>query len=113
MSDEKTKLKAFTTNEVEAPRPEVRSRRLPALTSNKVEAKLPSYPEPKDRKSAKGPIITTGNIEEIRARNAAAPKYKVVITEPKPGEPSPADWIDKQFKSDAESAQKKGRGRKS
>ena len=65
MSDEKQKPKAITTHEVEAPRPAVREH-APALTSNKIEPLLPTRPSDKDRKPAKGPIITTGNIEEIR-----------------------------------------------
>ena len=65
MSDEKQTPKAITTNTVEAPRPVVRERK-PALTSNKIEPLLPTRPSDKDRKPAKGPMITTGNIEEIR-----------------------------------------------
>ena len=65
MTDEKQKPKAITTNEVEAPRPEVRERK-PALTTNTIQPQLPTRPEEGKRRPAKGPMITTGNIEEIR-----------------------------------------------
>lgn len=59
------KPKAITTSNVEAPRPAVREH-APALTTNKIQPQLPTRPEEGKRRPAKGPMITTGNIEEIR-----------------------------------------------
>ncbi|MCK9519433.1 MAG: hypothetical protein M0R06_13665 [Sphaerochaeta sp.] len=94
MTDEKQKPKAITTNEVEAPRPEVRERK-PALTTNTIQPQLPTRPEEGKRRPAKGPMITTGNIEEIRKQ--------YVGTETKT-EPAPM--------TEAEPEKKKGRAKK-
>ncbi len=45
-------------------------------TTNTVEPQRPTYPEPKDRKHAKGPLISTSNIDEIRKANAKDKKGK-------------------------------------
>lgn len=63
------KPKAITTSNVEAPRPAVREH-APALTTNTIQPPLPTRPSDKDRKPAKGPMITTGNIEEIKRQYA-------------------------------------------
>ena len=73
MSEEKPK--AITTHEVDAPRPAVREH-APALTTNTIQPQLPTRPSDKDRKPAKGPMITTGNIEEILAKAAAEAAQK-------------------------------------
>ena len=39
-------------------------------TTNNVEPQRPAYPA--ERKPAKGPLITTGNIEQIQKENAKA-----------------------------------------
>jgi hypothetical protein len=81
MSEEKPK--AITTHEVDAPRPVVRERK-PALTSNKIEPLLPTRPSDKDRKPAKGPMITTGNIEEIRRQYVETETNTAPVTEAEP-----------------------------
>ena len=84
MSDEKQKPKAITTHEVEAPRPEVREHPA-ALTTNTVQPPLPTRPADKDRKPAKGPMITTGNIEEIKRQYAETETKTAPVTEDEPG----------------------------
>jgi hypothetical protein len=67
--------KAITTGNTEAKKPEVREHP-PALTTNKIEPKPLHYPAEGKRRLAKGPLITTGNVEEIQAKNKAAVKSK-------------------------------------
>jgi len=43
-------------------------------TTNNTEPKRPAYPE--KRRPAKGPLITTSNIDRIRRENAEAAKDK-------------------------------------
>lgn len=91
MSDEKQKPKAITTNTAEAPRPAVREH-APALTTNTIQPPLPTRPSDKDRKPAKGPMITTGNIEEIKRQYAETETNTVPapLTEEEPGSESKA-----------------------
>ena len=70
MSEEKQKPKAITTHDVEAPRPVERERK-PALTTNTIKPQLPTRPSDQDRKPAKGPMITTGNIEQFQVERPA------------------------------------------
>lgn len=102
MTDEKQKPKAITTNEVEAPRPEVRERK-PALTTNTIQPQLPTRPEEGKRRPAKGPMITTGNIEEIRR------KYAETETKTAPVE---VHMTIEEGRLPGEPVQKKGRAKK-
>lgn len=91
MSDEKQKPKAITTSDVEARKPVVREH-APALTTNTIQPQQPTRPADKDRRPAKGPIIITGNIEEIK-RQYAETETKTEpapLTEEEPGSESKA-----------------------
>lgn len=85
------KPKAITTSNVEAPRPAVREH-APALTTNTIQPQLPTRPADNDRKPAKGPMITTGNIEEIKRQYAEAETKTepAPLTEEEPGSESKA-----------------------
>jgi hypothetical protein len=68
------KLKAITTASVKPPEPRKRSG-LKALTTDKIAPKAIPGVDPAKRRPAGGKIITTGNIEAVRAA-AKKPKPK-------------------------------------
>jgi len=77
------KPKAITMSEVEAPMPEKREHP-PAITTDKVFAAQPAYPTDETRRPAKGPMITTGNIEEIRRQYVETETNTAPVTEAEP-----------------------------